>query len=69
MTRMRLEGKKSRMENRNEQKDRSRERVPNPTTLDPSVISYDSQGSYDEPILPHPMPHRGVIYNSSDEFK
>ena len=36
---------------RREKKERNRERVSNPPTLDPSVSSYDPQGSYGEPIL------------------
>ena len=39
---------KSRTENRIYQKERNRERVSNPATL---VDSYDSQGSYGEPII------------------
>ena len=30
---------------------RNGEQVPNPTTLDHSVVSYNAQGSYSEPIL------------------
>ena len=33
------------------EKERNREQVPNPATLDYSVASYDAQGSYGEPIL------------------
>ena len=43
---MHSQGMKSRTENRREQKERKRKRVPNPATLDHSVASYDAQGSY-----------------------
>ena len=38
-----------------EEKERNRARDPNQTTLDPSIASYDPQGSHSEPILltPH----------------
>ena len=42
---------KSRTEKRRLQKERNREWVPNPATLDHSVTSYDKQGSYGEPFL------------------
>ena len=37
---------KNRRENRRDNKERNRERVSNPATLEPSVASYDPQGSY-----------------------
>ena len=57
---MRSQGMKNRLENRREQKERSREQVPSPATLEHSVASYDAQGLYSEPILftsppPHPI--------------
>ena len=55
---MRVWGTKNRMENRKEQKERNREWVPNPATLDHLAVSYDPHGSYGRPILKH----RGYIY-------
>ena len=46
-----LIGDKEQMGKRRENKERNKEQVSNPATLDPSVASYDLQGSYDEPIL------------------
>ena len=56
---MHSQGMKSRMEKRREQKERKRERVSNPATLDHLVASYDTQGSYGEPILFTPGPKGG----------
>ena len=41
------------------EKERNKERVPNPATQDHSVASYDAQGSYGEPILFTSPAHRG----------
>ena len=43
-------------------KERNREWVSNPDTLDPSVTSYEPQGSYSEPTLVISPAHRGNIY-------
>ena len=48
---MRSYGRKIRTENKREQKERNRERFPNPANLAHSVVSYDAQGSYGEPII------------------
>ena len=46
------------------ERERNRERVPNPSTQDHSVASYDAQESYGEPILFTSPAHRGIyIYN------
>ena len=37
-------------EEQKKEKQRNREWVLNPATLDQSVVSYDAQGSYGEPI-------------------
>ena len=39
------------MENRREQKEKNRERFHNPATLDHSVVSYETQELYSEPII------------------
>ena len=63
---MRSQRMKSRMENRREQKERNREWVRNPSTLDHSVASYDAQGSDIEPILFNPLgPQVEVIYSNT----
>ena len=58
---MRSQGMKSRTENRREEKERNRERDPNPATLDHSVTSYDAQGSFSKPILFTPGPLSVII--------
>ena len=50
------------MENRRDQNERNRKQVPNPATLDLSVTSYDSHGSYGGYVLkPTPAPQGGVF--------
>ena len=46
-----LIGEEEQTEKRRENKERNRERLSSPATLNPSVPSYDSQGLYGEPIL------------------
>ena len=43
-----------------EREQRNRKQVSNSTTLDPSVASYDPQGSYGEPIFVIPPTQRGI---------
>ena len=52
------------MENRREQKERNRERVPNAATMDHLVASYDAQGSYVEPIIFISRHTGGYIYQA-----
>ena len=46
-------------EKRRENKERNREQVPNPATLDPLITSYDLQGTYGEHILVTSPAHKG----------
>ena len=51
---------KSRTENRRKKNGKKQsERDPNPASLDPSVVSYDAQGSYIECIRLTNQSHRG----------
>ena len=60
-----LTGDEEQNEKQKRKKEKNRERVPNPTTLDHSVASYDTQGSYGHPILltpPHPGLKGGIAH-------
>ena len=48
---------------RREKKERKRERVPNPATLDHSVTSYNVRGLYGEPLRSNPnRQHSRILY-------
>ena len=57
---------KNRRGRRRENKVRNRERVSNTATLDPSVASYDPQGSYGESILVTLPAHSGRVESGTD---
>ena len=60
------------MKNRREKeknKERNKERVSNSATLDPSVASYDPQGSCGESILVTPTPHDESLRTSTQKRK
>ena len=50
------------MGKKEENKERNRERISSPATLDPSVASYDPQESCSESILVIPIDYKRKIY-------
>ena len=66
---MRLQGKKSRTENRREQKEKNRELVPNPVTLDHSVTSYDvkKRKGIEAQRVKHPTPSQATDALTGEE--